>query len=884
MNPPRLADRLLALFCAPHLLEAVQGDLHEEFDFQVQRIGERKARCWYWREVMGFLKPFAVSRQPNSICTPNPFSMALFFNYLTLALRNAGRHRATTFVNVLGLTTGLTACLLIATFVLDELSFDRFWSKTDQLYRLVQVRSNGAAEERSAYLISGFAPKIQANFPEVSAYTRDTKARRVHLSHGGKLLKTDVWRVESGAFRMFDFQFLRGSVDTSAFHHPTLVLNETTAKALFGEENPVGKTVMQEIPYAPAKPFTVVGVIRDLPSNSHLRADALRPTQLDASADEAIDFGYVFPQYLLLTPNANPGQLAAKASDYFNRTFKPKEKIRLDLQPITDVHLRSGARDDTSDRQSDIRYVYLFSAIGVFLLLLACINYVNFTTARALQRARETGIRKVLGANRAALVRQFLTESLLVFGSSLVVALGLYALGLPALYAFIGRTLTVTPFANFRLLAAVIGAAMTVGVLAGLYPAFVLSAFQPSRVLRGLFRREAGAFSLRSGLVVAQFAVSLVLIVATLVVYRQLRFVNEVNLGYRKDNLLLIEGQPEEKAATFKQELLRNPNILGVSLTNWQPGTESEGSQSSDMEDPKQRGQKLTVWGINADFDFLKTLQIQLVAGREFDATFASDRLNLDSLLAQSGSAHEAARKDKSIIVNETLVRKLGLRNPVGQQLTHKSLKGRIIGVMKDIHSGPLHRAIPAMFLQASPENRYGSPLIRVRAGKLAETTVYVERLWKRLFPDRLFEYHYADEQLENLYRSEQRLGYLFGGFAGLAVLICCLGLFGLATFTAEQRTKEIGVRKVLGASVASIVALLSKDFLKLVLVAIVLASPLAWWAMTKWLENFAYKISLSWWMFAGAGLLAVGVALLTVSLESVKAALMNPVKSLRSE
>ncbi|MDJ1491793.1 ABC transporter permease [Cytophagaceae bacterium DM2B3-1] len=805
-------------------------------------------------------------------------------NYLKIAIRNFWKHKVISAVNLLGLTLGLTACLLITTYILDEVSADKHWSKKNQLFRLVEVKQNGTAEEKSAFLISHVANTLHTKFPEVEAYTRGNHLEW-QFKYGNKTIPAKTWAVESGAFSMFDFHFLEGGISSVDFNNNTLVISQKYAQQLFGKEDPVGKIIPRVSNSDSPESFKIAGVIENIPTNSHLYADVLFLKKYAASYDELSLFGNVYPQYVLLNENATPEKLAVKASAYLTTLLKSETKIRLAFQPLQEVHLKSHAIDnDGSDSLGDMQYIYLFSVIAVFLLLLACINYVNLTTAQSLQRGRETGLRKVLGANRREVIWQFLIESVGFFAWCWLLSLWMYKLTLPVLYTFIGKPLTINFTQSIPLFLCLALVTFLVSILTGIYPALLLSSYKPANVLKGFFGKANDRGNLRRVLVVTQFFVSTLLIVATIVVYKQLYFINHKNLGFYKDNLLHIEGWVDKDVTAIKHEILQNPNVVSMTISQWGPGDMTSGGMSMKVPDPLNPGQAATVYGLGADFDFLKTMQIPLREGRDFDMSYAADRINIDSLMQLDWTKYETTDLGKSLIINETGVRKLGLKNPIGASVQFNGMKGRIIGVMADYHSTSFHNEVPIILLRANAHYSYGYPLIRIRPGKLAETTAQIESIWKKHFPDRQFDYTYVDDRLEKLYMNEQQLGKLFGYFSALAIFISCLGLIGLAAFATERRTKEIGIRKVLGATVANIFTLLSKDFLKLILIAFVVAIPLSVYLMNQWLQKFAYRIEISWWIFALAGVCIMGVAILAVSFQTIKAALSNPVNSLRNE
>ncbi|MDJ1502815.1 ABC transporter permease [Xanthocytophaga agilis] len=805
-------------------------------------------------------------------------------NYLKIAIRNFWKHKVISAVNILGLTLGLTACLLITTYVLDEVSADKHWSKNKQLFRLIEVKQNGTAEEKSAFLISHVANTLHTKFPEIEAYTRGNHLGTL-FQYGNKTASAQSWIVEPGAFPMFDFHFSEGGVRKENFDNHTIVITRDYAQKLFGKEDPVGKVVSQVSYYGSPESFKIAGIIDNIPTNSHLYADVLVLKKYATSYNEPQAFGTVFPQYVLLNENTNPEKLSAKVSAYMKTLLKSPVKVQIEFQPIRDVRLKSHKIDnDGSDSLGDMQYIYLFSVIAVFLLLLACINYVNLTTAQSLQRGRETGLRKVLGANRREVTWQFLIESVGFFALCWLLSLWVYKLTLPVLYTFIGKPLTINFTQSLPLFLCLALITFLVSILTGIYPALLHSSYKPANVLKGFFDKANDRGNLRRVLVVTQFFVSTLLIVATIVVYKQLYFINHKNLGFYKDNLLYIESWLDKSPEAIKHEILQDPNVVSMTVSSWSPGNMSSGGMSMIVPDPLHSGESITVYGLGADFDFLKTLEIPLKEGRDFDMSYAADRIDIDSLMEIDWTKYEKADLGKSLIINETGVRKLGLKNPIGASVQFNGMKGRIIGVMADYHSTSFHNEVPVILLRANPQFKYGSPLIRIKPGKLAKTTAKIEAIWKKHFPDRRFEFTFVDDRLEKLYLNEQQLGKLFGYFSALAIFISCLGLIGLAAFATERRTKEIGIRKVLGATVANIFTLLSKDFLKLILVAFIVAIPLSIYLMNQWLQKFAYRIEISWWIFALAGVGIMGIAILAVSFQTIKAALSNPVNSLRNE
>ena len=635
-------------------------------------------------------------------------------------------------------------------------------------------------------------------------------------------------------------------------------------------------------------PYTVTGVVDPLPANAHLHFDLFASM---ASLPEAKITSWLqsnFFTYLVLPNGYDYKRLEAKLPQVVDKYMAPQLKqmsgvsmaefrrkgndIGLYLQPLTDIHLHSDLKPLSElEPGGDIRYVYSFGAIALFMLLLACINFMNLSTASATKRAKEVGIRKVMGSEKSRLVSQFLAESILLTALSLVLAVGLVWLALPFLNDLSGKTLTLTIWQTPWLLPGLLGFSLLVGVLAGSYPAFWMSSFKPISVLKGTktVTLGRGSMGLRSGLVVFQFFISFLLLVGTTVVYRQLHYIQQARLGYDKDQVLVVEGTGVlgKNEDVFRRQLLRDSRVANASVSSHLPtGPTNNGLFSVFPDGYPDRLGRFVLYGV--DYDYLPTMGMKLVAGRNFSPSFSTD--------------------SSAVLINETAAQTYGWgKNAVGHTISSPDPQGqlstfRVIGVVQDFHFRSLHERIAPLAMTL----RYnaGSVVVKAKTKDMAGLLASVKAQWAAFKSEEPFRYSFLDESYQASYEAELKTGQILGLFAGLTIFVACLGLFGLAMFTAEQRTKEIGVRKVLGASVPSIVGLLSKDFLKPVLIAIVLASPVAWYAMNKWLQDFAYKITIEWWVFALAGLLAIGIALLTVSFQSVKAALMNPVKSLRSE
>ncbi len=885
-SPPRWAARLLETFCAPHLLEEVQGDLEERFQRRTNLFGERVARRQYVAEVLGFLRPFAFKRTPNDSNQSVSINSLMLQNYFKIAWRNLLKQKHHAVINVVGLTISLAACLLMGLYVYDELRYDRFHANADRIVRVVLRGTLNGESVQEANVMAPVAGALQQRFPEIEATVRIRSAGTPRVSYGDKVLRDNrVALADPTLFRVFSLPLLNGDARTPLAQPNTVVVSHRMAQQFFGETDPVGKVLTI---FDDKVAYTVTGVMADVPSQSHFHADAFLSLVADRAAASDSWLMSNFFTYLLLPEGYDYRQLEPKLKPVVEtHLIPPIEKLLgvsrsafrqkgtdlgLFLQPLTDIHLRSDLKPQTElEPGGDIRYVYLFGAVALFMLLLACINFTNLSTAGATKRAKEVGIRKVLGSTRGRLVAQFLSESALLTALSLMLALGLAWVLLPFFNTLSGKTLRIQLTEMPWLMPGLVGFGLVVSALAGSYPAFFLASFKPVATLKGgIPTAGPSRFNLRSGLVVFQFFVSVGLIIATLVVYQQMRYIQSAKLGYDKEQVVVLErtGLLENKESALARQLAQDSRVVRVSVSGFLPNDRyNVGLIAMQPEGQNAKMARLTYFGV--DDQYLPTLGIQLKAGRNFSVNFPSD--------------------SAGVIINEAAVRFFGwTQQALGRVLVAPGVPERVdktyrvIGVVKDFHTRSLHEPIAPMAMLLRDNS--GSIIVKARAADVAGLLASAKRHWDALGTGEPFQYSFLDEASQAMYQAEQTTSRLLIVFALLTIFIACLGLFGLATFTAEQRTKEIGVRKVLGASVTGLVALLVRDFLKPVLLALLLATPLAWYAMHRWLQNFAYKISLEWWVFAVAGVLAMTIALLTVSFQSIKAALTNPVKSLRSE
>jgi putative ABC transport system permease protein len=808
-------------------------------------------------------------------------------NYLRIAFRNLGKYRFISFVNLFGLTVGLSCCLLILTYILNELSYDRYNRNAGRIYRVTRgfINGDGVESLHLGAVAPPFAPLLQNDFPDIQKITRLLYGGRTPFRYKDKIFNENNFYFADGNFTgIFDLTLTAGDPATALRDPNSIMLTEKVARKYFGDEDPMNKTIRINSQYD-AK---VTGVYKDLPANAHVHPDIMVSFHtLDDPAIYGADnlrtnFGNnSFYTYLLLPAGYPVHRMEAQFPAFLDKNlrkpgapanFQASKFSRLYLQKLTDIHLRSHL-DEEAEENGDITRVYIFSAIALFILLIACINYMNLSTARSALRAKEIGIRKVAGARRREIIVQFLIESVLITWMAAALAIGLTALALPWLDNLTGQSLSIRGLMRPAIMIPLLLTPFAVGLLSGLYPALFMSSFQPARVLKGIFRAGGSSASFRKALVVAQFSVSIILIIATGVVFRQLSFIQSSALGLDKDHIITLgyDTGLDKTYDAFRTELLQSAYIKGLSRSSRIPSGRLLDEQGAAMQSGDTlRPVTADIKYIATDEDFVSTYGINMAAGRNFSRSFTTDT--------------------SAFVINAAAARIMGLNDPhaaIGKNFMYGNTTGKIIGVVNDFHFESMHqRILPIVFIlppAVSTNNQYGNISVKI-SGNTAAALGRIETAWKRFLPETPFEYSFLDEKFNELYRSEQRQGSLFTVFACIAIFIACLGLFGLASFAITQRVKEIGIRKVLGASTAGIVGLLSKDFMKLVAVAALIAFPVAAYAMHNWLQDFAYRIQIPWWIFLVAGFLAAMVALVTIGLQAIRAALANPVKNLRSE
>ena len=803
-------------------------------------------------------------------------------NYLKVALRNLWKHKGYSAINIFGLAVGLATCLLILLYVTDELSYDRYNDKAGRIYRVNTDIKMGGGNLHLAVASDPMGATLKKDYPQVEEYTR------VYASEGAKLVKKGtqfikeqyVANADSTFFNVFTLPVVAGDTKTALNEPNTVVITESTAKKYFETINALGKILE-----ADKTPYKVTAVIKDIPHNSHFHFDFL------FSMDNVnYQFGNFlsnnFQTYILLRPGTDYKKFEKNFEQVIGKYVLPQAKqymqvssmedfkkagnmLEYSLMPLVDIHLHSD-RFPELGTNGNIQYVYIFGAVALFVLLIACINFMNLSTARSANRAKEVGIRKVLGTERKTLIKQFLIESTLTVFLSLAIAIVVAYLVLPFFNDIAAKSLSLHDLVSTKILPWLVALPFVIGVLAGSYPAFFLSGFNPVTVLKGntssLFKRS----NLRSVLVIFQFTASIMLITGTIIVYRQLDYIQTKKLGFNKDQVLVVNDvyALNKTAMAFKEDVLHMPGVVSSTLSSFLPvSTSSRNDMTFSKEAVMDTKNALNMQRWSVDYDYIRTLGMEIAKGRNFSKDFGAD--------------------STAIVINETTATLMALNDPVGKKIytsdnNNKTISYTIIGVVKNFNFESLRQNIGPLCMVLGRSTGFAS--FKVNTGNVQNLVAQIEGKWKSMAPAMPFSYRFLDEAFDSMYRDEQRIGKVVISFAVLAIVIACLGLLGLATYMAEQRTKEVGIRKVLGASVSNITTMLSGDFIKLVGISIVIATPVAWWAMNKWLQDFAFRTPLSWWIFLLAGAMAILIALVTVSFQAIKAAIANPIKSLRTE
>ncbi len=812
----------------------------------------------------------------------------MFKNYFKIAWRNLVKNKTFSFINIIGLASGLACFILIALYVADELSYDRFNEKAGRIYRINSDIVFGGNKLHLAVASDPMGATLKKDYPQVEEYVR------FFNSSGSKLVKkgneyireNNVTHADSTLFDVFTLPVISGDAKTALNEPNTVVISESAAKKYFSTADAVGKNI--ETDDNGNTLYKVTAVMKDIPHNSHFNFDMI--FSMDNVRYQWGNFlSHNHQTYLLLRPGTDYKEFEKNFKQVINKYVvtqaaqfmniksmdefeKAGNKLEYSLMPLTDIHLRSD-RVPEMGVNGNIQYVYIFSAVALFVLILACINFMNLSTARSASRAKEVGIRKVVGSEKKSLIRQFLIESILTTVISTVLAIGIAWLCLSWFNNLSAKELHISDLLQPEYLAFLIALPLVVGLLAGTYPAFVLSSFNPIVVLKGKLSGGLKRSALRNVLVVGQFTASIFLIAATIIVFRQLNYIQTKKLGFSKDQMLIVNGTGAlgNNREAFKNEVAKLSGVKGATYAGYLPVagySRNDVSFSTDAAMSSTNSVNMQVW--NIDHNYIPLMEMEIVKGRNFSKDFGTD--------------------SNATIVNETAAKLLGWDEPIGKKLYtffqdgfgNNLISREVIGVVKNFHFESMKENIGPLCFRLA-DNSWATAF-KVNTTDIKQLVSNVESKWKSMAPGMPFSYQFMDDSFDNMYRVEQRTGKLGLTLAVIAILIACLGLFGLATYTAEQRVKEIGVRKVLGATISNIITMLSKDFMILVLIASALAIPLAWWAMNRWLQDFAYRIDIGWWIFIAAGVIALLIALITVSSQAIKAALANPVKSLRTE
>jgi len=809
----------------------------------------------------------------------------MFKNYIKISWRNLVRNRIFSIINITGLAIGLSCFLLIALYVMDELNYDRHFENANRIYRINSDIRFGGDNLHMALTSDMMGQLLKKDYPQVEEFTR------IFTFNGEKLIKKGeqyideekLANADSTFFKVFSLPAIEGDTKTALNDAHSVVITASTAIKYFGTTHALGKILVTK--GNSNNLYRVTAVIKDIPQNSHFNFDFIFSMK-DVSYNWGQLTSHNFYTYLLLSKGTDEKAFEKNMDEYTARYVMPEvnqylhirnkeeleksgNRISYTLMPITKIHLYSDRSYEESPG-GNIQYVYIFSVVALFILLLACINFMNLNTAQSANRAKEVGIRKVLGTERGGLIIQFLMESTWMVGISLILAFGIVDYALPIFNRLASKSMSLSSLFSTSVLPLILALPLIVGLMAGGYPAFFLSAFRPIEALKGKLRQQVRPVSLRSILVVFQFATSIILIVGTLVLYSQLNYIQTTNIGFKKDQVLIIDRaySLNNNLDAFVTGIRNMPGVLSGTLTAYLPVSNSSRRDNTFSKDPDMNAKNgLDMQNWRVDYDYLKTLGIEIIKGRNFSPQFTSD--------------------SDAMIINESASKILGYADPTGKKIyamgaKSQSLAYNIIGEVKNFNFESLHHAIGPLAFQLRSSTRFA--VFRLNTKNITGLVAQIQKKWRAFEPELPFTYRFLDDSFDEMYRTEQRTGKIALIFSILAIFIACLGLFGLATFIAEQRTKEIGIRKVLGASFRDIIIILSGNFMKLIAIAFVLGAPLAWYFMNSWLRDFAFRIEIGWWVFAIAGLLVVSIALITVSFQAIKAALSSPVAALRSE
>ena len=861
-RPSRAARWILGKLQVYSTRYFIKEDMEEEYITLFESEGRRKARNWFWGQTLlaiGYYVRYRLS-----------WRSFMLKNYIKTTLRHMKRNKVYSFINIAGLAVGLACFVLILLFVRFELSFDDFHENGEQIYRFYKKREvAGLSYMGNSYFMTTpaiLAPTLKETFPEVVNAMRLNEAENMLLTNEGKQFYEDGIYADNEFLKMFTFPLVRGSMADALTEPYSIVLTESLAQTIFGREDSMGKSL--RIP-AQENDYKITGIMKDVPANSHLKFNFIISFISQESRNRNLNDWYrsSYFTYVQLQEGTDTREFEKKIAVFLDR-YAPKRLAHYTgyLQPLGRAHLYSHFNFDPAVT-GDIKNIYLYSAIAFIILLIACVNYMNLSTARSSQRAKEVGMRKVVGASRREIIRQFLGESTLTAFLALLLGLFLVKTALPMCNSFLGQTipfdLSESPFLVLALLIVI----LLVGLFSGSYPALFLSSFPPVWILKGKTGRAKKGAGLRNGLVTFQFSISIILIVCTIVVYSQLQFIRHKDPGYNREQVVVVplkDIQMGEKLEVIKDLLNKNPNVLGVSASSHLPIAIGNRNTITVLNSQGEKV-KISIYYALVDFDFLDVFDIKLKAGRNFSRDFSTD-------------------PEDAVIINETAAERLGWKDPLGKAYSFQGPEDqKVIGVVKDFHFQSYHLDIEPMALLM--KGFWASYLyVKIRTTDIPGTIAHIQKVYDEHKIHHAFDYYFLDDAFNRAYQAEQKFGTTFRIFSILAILISALGLFGLASFSLEQKTKEIGIRKVLGASAFSITFLLSRQFMRWIFIANLISWPIAYYSMNRWLQSFAYRTSLQVWIFALAAGLSLLAGLATVSYQAVKAAVTNPVDSLRYE
>jgi len=842
-RPPILGQMLLSYLKRYEEDHSASGDCSEEFKQRAKEERKPRVLLWYWGQVVYAI----VAYSKLSAC----IGAAMLKNYFKITWRNIKNSKVYSFINIMGLAVGMACCILILLWVQDELSYDKFHENYSDIYRTIPELQNNKVSSNPLALAAVF----KEQYPEVREITRFC-SRNWLFKYGDKIFNENGAMVDAEFLKVFTFPLIKGTPETVLKGRESIVLSESAAARYLGTQDPIGKSILINN----NTELIVTGILKDVPSNSHLQFDFLASMTLQGDREHT-SWSYEARTYALLDKNVNIQSFAEKISGFvMEHDKRTNQTVVLHIQPLSKVHLYSLNGTDP------IIYVYIFLTIAIAILIIACINFINLSTARSNTRAKEIGMRKVVGAERSDLIRQFIGESMILSAIALLVSVGLVSLLLPAFNNLAQKELALNFTDNISTLFLLIGIILFTGLASGSYPAFLLSSFKPANILRrGKLQAGSGGFVLRKILVVGQFTATIVLIIGTIIMYKQLNYIRNKDIGLDRDHVVAITMDRElrQNYKSIKNEIKRNPNVINVSAARRYPT--GIGHFNPVYWEGKGPEDYMTMTDASVDYDYFETLGMKIIQGRSFSEDYATDVENY--------------------VLNEEALRITGLESPIGKLFSCWEDEGKIIGIVKNFHANSLHSEIgPVIFTLSQRHGSHRYIFVKIRPNDVPGTLAFLEGKVAEFAPNNLFEYRFLDDVFNGQYRGDQRRGEIYKYFTFLAIFISCLGLFGMASFTAEQRTKEIGIRKVLGASIVNILMMISKDFLWLLVVSNLIAWPIAYFLMSSLLNNYAYRTNIAAWIFIASGVTAIFVALLTVGIKIARAAYANPVDSLRYE